>query len=76
MEKEEKKVVDIKKIRKRRKKDWKKKLLVFLLLCFSVFILLFSPLFNINFIEVVGNSKVDSDSIINNTGLYVGLSVL
>ena len=75
MEKEEKKVVDIKKIRKKRKKDWKKKLLVFLLLCFSIFILLFSPLFNINFIEVVGNSKVASDSIINNTGLYIGQNI-
>lgn len=75
LEKEEKKVVDIKKIRKRRKKDWKKKLLVFLLLCFSLFILLFSPLFNINFIEVVGNSKVTSDSIVNSTGLYVGQNI-
>lgn len=75
MEKEEKKVVDIKKIRRKRKKDWKKKLLVFLLLCFSVFILLFSPLFNITSIDVVGNAKVTSESIVNSTGLYIGQNI-
>lgn len=75
MEKEEKKVVDIKRIRRKRKKDWKKKLLVFLLLCFSVFVLLFSPIFNIVSIDVVGNSKVTSENIVNSTGLYIGQNI-
>jgi len=75
VEKEEKKVVDIKRIRRKRKKDWKKKLLVFLLLSFSIFILLFSPLFNISNIEVIGNSKVTPESVINSTGLYIGQNI-
>lgn len=56
----------------KKKRNYKKLFFTFLLFISVIAVALFTPIFNIDLIEVVGNEKFTNDEVINMSGIYVG----
>ena len=65
--------------RKKKRKKTSKKMITFascfLLIAIVIIFALTTPIFNINYIEVTGNSKISSDTIISISGLKKGQNI-
>lgn len=59
----------------KKKRNYKKMFLFVLLLVLVIYTALFTPLFNVNKIEVYGNEKFSQDDIANMTGITLGTNI-